>query len=41
MLKECYYFDQKDYTRQDYLELARYFDRMIENRAGMNLPGTK
>ncbi len=34
MLKECYYFDQKDYTRQDYLELARYFDRMIEYRDG-------
>lgn len=32
MLKNCYYFDQKNYTRKDYMNLSRYIDRMIEYR---------
>lgn len=32
MLKECYYFDQKNYTYNDFLSLQRYIDRMIQYR---------
>lgn len=32
MLEHCYYFDQKNYTAQDYRYLRRYIDRMIQYR---------
>ena len=32
MLKQCYYYDQKDYTARDYLYLRRYIDRMVQYR---------